>query len=568
MAKIALLIGVSEYESGLNPLPAAVKDVVAMQQLLQHPEIGGFAQTDVRLLQNPNRQTMEEAIENLFAGRQRNDLVLLFFSGHGIKDDTGRLYLATRNTGKNLQGELIRSSAVSSSFVHESMSRSRAKRQIAILDSCFSGAFAEGLSAKDDGTVDIRKQLGGEGRAVLTSSSSIQYSFEQEGEELSLYTRFLVEGIKTGAADRDEDGFIAIGELHEYASQKVQEVKPEVRPEIYPGKEGYAIRLAKVPLGEPSQRYGKEVKRFIHRGEISFVGRRTLDVLRIRLGLTAAVATAIENEFLAPYRQEFREKLQQYERVFTEVVQRDEAISDRDRNDLRNLQQVLGLRSEDTMPIEGRVTAQFQAYKQKLHEYEQAFSQALRQEYPLSAAKVQQLKQLQQILELTAEDVAPIKARIRAEVETYRRNLQQYEQAFAQAIRQKFPLPTAKYEELRQQQQSLGLMDIDVAPIEAKITTEIGTYQEKLQEYEQAFINATQRKHYPNEADSDRLRQTWQTLQLKAEDVAAIEARITPLSSLSENLTNLHCFSLRKIKVSTQFDRRGLLPKLMLTSAV
>jgi hypothetical protein len=31
-----------------------------------------------------------------------------------------------------------------------------------------------------------------------------------------------------------------------------------------------------------------------------------------------------------------------------------------------------------------------------------------------------------------------------------------------------------------------------------------------------------------------------------------------PLSSLSENLTNLRCFSLRKIKVSTQFDRRGL----------
>ena len=48
---------------------------------------------------------------------------------------------------------------------------------------CFSGAFAEGLSAKDDGTVDLRSQLGGEGRAVLTSSNSIQYSFEQEEED-------------------------------------------------------------------------------------------------------------------------------------------------------------------------------------------------------------------------------------------------------------------------------------------------------------------------------------------------------------------------------------------------
>jgi uncharacterized caspase-like protein len=43
MAKVALLIGVSEYENGLNPLPGAVKDVEAMQRVLAHPEMGGFA---------------------------------------------------------------------------------------------------------------------------------------------------------------------------------------------------------------------------------------------------------------------------------------------------------------------------------------------------------------------------------------------------------------------------------------------------------------------------------------------------------------------------------------------
>lgn len=247
MAKVALLIGVSEYEPGLNPLPAAVKDLDAVKEVLLHPEMGGFAESDVTLLKNPDRQNMEVAIETLFSSRHRDDLVLLYFSGHGIKDDTGKLYLATCGTRKTSRGEMIRATAVSSSFVHEIMSHSRSRRQVVVLDSCFSGAFSEGLSAKDDGTVNIREQLGGEGRAVLTSSSSTQYSFEQEGEELSLYTRFLTEGIKTGAADRDEDGVISIGELHEYASQKVREVKPEARPEIYPGKEGYTIKLAKVP---------------------------------------------------------------------------------------------------------------------------------------------------------------------------------------------------------------------------------------------------------------------------------------------------------------------------------
>ena len=141
MAKIALLIGISDYVPGLAPLPAAAKDALAMQHVLQDPALGGFPASDITMLENPDRQTMEEAIEHLFADRQKDDLVLLFFSGHGIKDETGKLYLATRTTRKQARGELVRSSAVAASFIHDSMSRSRSKRQVVILDSCFSGAF-------------------------------------------------------------------------------------------------------------------------------------------------------------------------------------------------------------------------------------------------------------------------------------------------------------------------------------------------------------------------------------------------------------------------------------------
>lgn len=45
MTKKALLVGVSEYEQGLNPLPSAVRDVEAMQRVLQHPSVCGFAET-------------------------------------------------------------------------------------------------------------------------------------------------------------------------------------------------------------------------------------------------------------------------------------------------------------------------------------------------------------------------------------------------------------------------------------------------------------------------------------------------------------------------------------------
>ncbi len=430
MAKVALLIGVSEYEPGLNPLPSAVRDVEAVYGVLLHSEMGGFAASDITLLKNPERQVVEMAIETLFSGRHKDDLLLLYFSGHGIKDDRGRLYLATRNTSKTQQGELIRSTSVSANFIHDRMSESRSRRQVVILDSCFSGAFAEGMSAKDDGTIDIREQLGGEGRAVLTSSTSTQYSFEQEGQDLSIYTRFLIEGIKSGEADRDRDEFISIDELHEYASQKVREVQPAMKPEIYAIREGFKIRLAKVAPGDPRQRYRKEVARFIHRGEISFVGRRTLDVLMTRLGLETTEAKAVEDEVLEPYRNEFRDKLQQYQQVFTELLERDETITDSDRHDLQNLQQILGLRNEDTMPIEAQVTARFKTHQQNLQTYQQEFTTALRQEFPLSPASRDRLRQTQQQLKLANEDIAAIESQITAEVEAYRQKLQHYQRLF------------------------------------------------------------------------------------------------------------------------------------------
>ena len=453
MAQVALLIGVSEYEPGLNPLPGAVKDVDAIREVLLHPEMGGFTESDIVLLKNPERQDVEEAIERLFTYRQKDDLVLLYFSGHGIKDDLGRLYLATRRTRKNSNGELVRATAIAASFVQQCMSLSRSRRQVVILDSCFSGAFAEGLSAKDDGTVEIREQLGGEGRAVLTSSSSTQYSFEEQGQDLSIYTRFLIEGIKSGEADRDEDEFISIDELHEYASQKVRELQPAMKPEIYSIREGFKIRLAKVAPGDPVQKYRKEVSRFIHRGEISFVGRRTLDVLRTRLGLEATEAKAIEDEVLEPYRKEFHEKLQQYEQVFTDLLERDEKITEADRNDLQNLQQILGLRNEDTVPIEAEVTAQFKAHQENLKTYEQAFGSEVWQEYPLSEANCNHLREIQQQLNLTVAEVEEIESRLIAEVQIYHQKLQEYERLFTNTTQQEYPLSEVSRANLRQQQE-------------------------------------------------------------------------------------------------------------------
>lgn len=217
--------------------------------------MGGFNEKDVALLHNPSRQEMEEAVESLFSNSKREDLVLLFFSGHGIKDDMGGLYLSNRSTRKNADGSLVHSTAVSADFIQKTMNRGRAKRQVIILDCCFSGAFVKGMPTKDDGLVDVKNQLGGEGRVIFTSSTSTQYSFERDSSNLSIYTRYFVEGIETGIADEDRDGRIEACELNEYVKRKVQEATPSMRPEFYPVKEGFKIYLAYAPSNSPALQY-------------------------------------------------------------------------------------------------------------------------------------------------------------------------------------------------------------------------------------------------------------------------------------------------------------------------
>ncbi|MCC5622528.1 SUMF1/EgtB/PvdO family nonheme iron enzyme [Nostoc sp. CHAB 5715] len=359
MAKFALLIGVSEYDyqdKELKPLLAAVKDVEAMQRVLVNPEMGEFPESNITVLKNPQRQEIEEAIENLFNNRQKDDLLLFYFSGHGIKDDRGLLYLSTRAT-KKLNGKLAKSSAVAASFLHSNISDSRSQRQVLILDCCFSGAISQGMTVKSDGTVNVQEQLGGKGRAILTSSTSAQYSFEQEGSELSIYTRYLVEGIETGAADKDNDGSISIDELHEYASTKVQEAAPAMTPKFYPVEEGHKILLAKSPKDDPKLKYRKEVENRINRGKFSIPARRLLNSLRVQFKLIPEIADAIEAEVQQPYR-EYQRKLEEYEATLVDAIADEATLSETTFNDLRDYQQHLGLRDEDVASIEKRIIGQ------------------------------------------------------------------------------------------------------------------------------------------------------------------------------------------------------------------
>ena len=351
--KVALLIGVSEYKAGLPPLPAAPNDVEAMQRVLQDPNLGGFDVAEPLL--NPDPIAMQDAIEKLFAECQKDDLALLFFSGHGITDDNGRLFLTTRLTNE----KRFRATSVPASFVHDVMNESPCQRQVVILDCCYSGAFKEGWQARSASTIDIKQQLalGSKGRAVLTSSNAVQKSFEHEGS--GIYTRYLVEGIETGVADGNGNGTISIQELHEYAKEKVQEAKPAMTPEIHTHKEGFNILLAQARR-KPEADYRKLVERYASHGEISFVAREILQQKQKEIGITDGLAAEIESQVLEPYRKRFK-NLERYREAFKKAVEYRYPLAQKTRDELKDLQDVFGLRDEDVEPIQEQITADKEA---------------------------------------------------------------------------------------------------------------------------------------------------------------------------------------------------------------
>ncbi|OBQ35836.1 MAG: sulfatase-modifying factor domain-containing protein [Anabaena sp. CRKS33] len=365
--KIALLIGVSEYGESIPPLLSSLHDVEAMERVLKNPNLGNF--TQVKKLLNPNSEAMRIAILNLFKNAEKDDLLLFFFSGHGMINDDNHLYLATRNTAK----DNFEATAVDGNFIQAQSKNCYSKRQVLILDACYSGAFANGWHTKSIG-VDIKKQLGAEGRVVMTSSGATQTSFTQEGATLSLYTQYLVEGIETGAADNDSDGKIHIQELHAYAKTKVQAVKPNMKPDIILDKEGYNILLAYAPKN-PEVKYRKLVEQYTQNGELKKVAILVLTEKRKTLGITNAVAEEIEKEVLQPFRRRLV-NLQSYKQYFAEEVEQQYPLNEQTLKILKDYRQdVLGLRDEDVASIELEITSSKKAELLQPQQKQQAAKQ-------------------------------------------------------------------------------------------------------------------------------------------------------------------------------------------------
>jgi hypothetical protein len=244
--KVALLIGNSTYGPGLPPLEKPDADIAALGRVLSDPAIGGF--DEVKPLLDATSATARREIARFFFGRSPDDLLLLYFSGHGLRNDRGGLYLAVQDT----EVELLAATAVPAAFISEEMDNCRSRRQVLILDCCYSGAFERGAKGAAANPVAAFKG-NGLGRFVLTASDSTQLAWEDVAVTskggMSVFTRHLVAGLESGEADLDGDGFVSVDELYDYVYARVVEENSRQTPGKSASKQQGEIFLARSPAG-------------------------------------------------------------------------------------------------------------------------------------------------------------------------------------------------------------------------------------------------------------------------------------------------------------------------------
>lgn len=218
----ALLIGNGDYQKdpgSFPPLPTSIEDVKELARTLSTPPRGIFQ--NIQTIIDQENSVILTKIEELVNQLSKEDLLLLYFSGHAKKDEFGKLHLAVKNSKSRLKTSMI-----SITTLNEILAGCESQRLIIVLDCCHSGAAIPGL-VKGEEDKDLKEIVkSGTGRYIITSSSSSEQSWVDKENRMSIFTKYLIEGIDTETADTDGDGFITADEWYDYAKKKT-EVHPQ-----------------------------------------------------------------------------------------------------------------------------------------------------------------------------------------------------------------------------------------------------------------------------------------------------------------------------------------------------
>jgi len=210
----AVIIGVSSYNH-MPTLKFTDDDAYRMYAFMKSPEGGALSDDRLRILidEDATRNNILTNLNDVFSRAGSNDLVMLYFSGHGLQGS----FLPNDFDGFN--------NKVLHEEINQIFRNSRAKYKICIADACHSGSL---LAMK--GTTTAKNALekyyttlsqAAPGTALILSSKSNETSLESSGLRQGVFSHFLIKGLK-GEADANFDKIVTIQELYNYTESNVR----------------------------------------------------------------------------------------------------------------------------------------------------------------------------------------------------------------------------------------------------------------------------------------------------------------------------------------------------------
>ena len=213
----ALIVACDFYTEDFAPIPHTVNEAKALGETLF---TYGYEPFEPRYHLDDINANVQETMGRFFTSASPDDFVLFYFGGHGRKDDDGELYLVLRDT---ILKELI-TTGLSASTLSKLISKCPAQKKVIVLDACYSAAIEQG-SRSDHQQIGVERRIQqGKGTAILTSANSVQLAYSREDRRS--FTYFLTEGLRTGKADKNQDGNISLDEWFEYAYEGVLSWQP------------------------------------------------------------------------------------------------------------------------------------------------------------------------------------------------------------------------------------------------------------------------------------------------------------------------------------------------------
>ena len=224
----AVVIGVSRYKN-LDPksqLEFAHRDAESFANFLRSPNGGGFPSSHLTLLTNQaaTLSAVRSALgTTLPRSAEPNDIVFIFFAGHGVVEGERDGYLLAHDSDpQNLYATALQLSELNRIITE----RLKARTVILIADACHSGQLGWTSRGMADDIMINRylEEIGKSGNGILRLLASRQDQRSYEGKNWGgghgVFTWFLLEGLG-GKADSDKDGVVRVGELLNYLSDTV-----------------------------------------------------------------------------------------------------------------------------------------------------------------------------------------------------------------------------------------------------------------------------------------------------------------------------------------------------------